>query len=100
MMNKLYGLFGATLGVAFVAFCLSAYFLSQQMYGAIGWTVLVALVLYIIFGLTADRVDFRRDGRYRTNNLNFGYYKHHSTPAAVRRLEEEKAHKDQRSQAS
>ncbi|MDI3256453.1 MAG: hypothetical protein QJR01_01770 [Kyrpidia sp.] len=100
MLKKLYGLFGATLGVAFVAFCLSAYFLSRQMYGAIGWTVLVAFILYVILGLTADQVDFRRDGRYRTNNLNFAYFKHHSVPGAVHRLEEEKEQKERPSRAS
>lgn len=97
MLKKLYGLFGGTLAVALVAFCLSAYFLSQHMYAAIGWTALVALILYVALGVMADRVDFRRDARYRTNNLNFPYFRHHSTPRAVQRLEREK---ERRSQAS
>jgi hypothetical protein len=97
MLKKLYGLFGGTLAVTLVAFCLSAYFLSQHLYAAIGWTALVALVLYVVLGVMADRLDFLRDARYRTNNLNFQYFRHHSTPHAVQRLEQEK---ERHSQAS
>ncbi|MDI3328989.1 MAG: hypothetical protein QJR06_10570 [Alicyclobacillaceae bacterium] len=95
--RKLYGLFGGMFAVAFAAYCLSAYFLAHAQYAAIGWTVLAALVLCAILGMAADKTDFRRDARYRTNNLNFPYFHHHSTPWAVRRLEEEKEHRPQAS---